>query len=147
VKRSESLTPLSHDHHQALYQAMRLRRASQGDFAEVRSGALEFWSTHGALHFRIEEELLLPAFARHADPDQEAVSRVLVDHVWIRERFAALTEERLGLEDAKRLGERLESHVRHEERVLFPLIEGALPAEELSELGREIAAAEAASDA
>ena len=142
MKRQEALVPLSRDHHQALFQAMRLRRASPEDIAEVCSDALEFWSSHGALHFRLEEELLLPAYARHADPDQEAVSRVLVDHVWIRERFAALAGEQLSLEDAHLLGERLESHVRHEERVLFPLIEEALPPEELSELGRAIAAAE-----
>ena len=143
MKRSESLAALSRDHHQALYQAMRLRRAGEDDLAEVREAALEFWSGHGALHFRIEEELLLPGFARHADPDQEAVARVLLDHVWLRERFAALREERLDLAGTHELGERLERHVRHEERVLFPLIESALPDEELAALGRAIAAAEA----
>ena len=144
MKRSESLTTLSRDHHKALYQAMRLRRAGEDDLAEIRGEALEFWSSHGALHFRIEEELLLPGFARHADPDQEAVIRVLLDHVWLRQRFAALGEGRLDLAATRELGERLGRHVRHEERVLFPLIESALPDEELAALGRAIAAAEAA---
>jgi iron-sulfur cluster repair protein YtfE (RIC family) len=34
------------------------------------------------------------------------------------------------------LGERLERHIRHEERVLFPLIEEALPDDELTRVMR-----------
>lgn len=34
------------------------------------------------------------------------------------------------------LGERLERHIRHEERVLFPMIEEALPDHELADVMR-----------
>ena len=43
----------------------------------------------------------------------------------------------------RELGERLESHIRFEERVLFPMIEEALPVYELERLGAEFARAEA----
>jgi iron-sulfur cluster repair protein YtfE (RIC family) len=143
VKRDPALTPLSHDHHQALHQALRLKRVGEDDLREVTAGVLEFWREQGALHFRIEEEILLPAFARHADPGDERVVRVLVDHVWIRERMARL-ESDPSVAELHELGERLDAHVRHEERVLFPAIEEALQAGELAELGEAVAAAERA---
>jgi hemerythrin-like domain-containing protein len=145
VKRDPALVPISHDHHQALYQAMRMRRATDEDRDEVVAGVLEFWRDHGAEHFRIEEELLLPALARHVTPDDERIVRVLVDHVWIRERMNRLQGG--GEADLQELGERLDAHVRHEERVLFLLIETALSTAELSELGQRVADAEAGSAA
>jgi iron-sulfur cluster repair protein YtfE (RIC family) len=58
VKRDAALTELSRDHHQALYRAMRMKRASEEDRADVREDVLAFWREHGRKHFRIEEELL-----------------------------------------------------------------------------------------
>ncbi len=43
----------------------------------------------------------------------------------------------------RELGERLESHIRFEERVLFPMVEEALPVDELERLGAAFARAEA----
>jgi hypothetical protein len=142
MKRDPGLAELSRDHHQALYAAMRMKRATADDLGEVRGGALEFWGDHGARHFRIEEEILLPAFATSSDPGHEAVVKVLVDHVWIRERIDRLAANELDLAELHELGERLEGHVRHEERVLFPLIETALEPDALEALGRRIAEAE-----
>ena len=143
MKRTAALTPLSHDHHQALFQAQQLRRATDQNVAEVRDGVLAFWAGDGAKHFRIEEEVLLPAFAAAGDPGDDAVVTVLVDHVWIRERMERLAEEALDLVGVHELGERLTAHVRHEERVLFPLIEETLDPESLAALGRRVADAEA----
>lgn len=61
--------------------------------------------------------------------------------MWIRERIDRATE--LDLAEIRELGERLEKHVRHEERVLFPAIEEALDDRELSALGARIEEAEA----
>jgi iron-sulfur cluster repair protein YtfE (RIC family) len=143
MKRDPALSELSRDHHQALFVAMKLKRADDDDAAEVREQALEYWRAHGAAHFRIEEDILLPAFASRADPDQEAVVRVLVDHVWIRERMERLEAGELGLPQLQELGARLDDHVRHEERVLFPLIEEALAGDALADLARRLEAAEA----
>ena len=43
----------------------------------------------------------------------------------------------------RELGERLERHIRFEERELFPMIEVALPDDELTQLGDAFARAEA----
>jgi hemerythrin-like domain-containing protein len=144
MKRDPALTDLSRDHHQALFRAMRMKRATEDDVDDVRDDVLAFWSDHGARHFRIEEEILLPAFATRSDPRSEAVVTVLVDHVWIRERMDRLAQDELDLAGVRELGARLEQHVRHEERVLFPLIEEALERDALATLARRIAAAESA---
>lgn len=144
MKRDQSLAELSRDHHRALRGAILMKRATEADRDEVRDAVLAFWTAEGAKHFRIEEDMLLPAYAAKADPGSEAVVRVLVDHVWIRERMERLAADGLDLEELHQLGQRLDDHVRHEERVLFPLIEEALDTETLAELGRRIAAAEAA---
>lgn len=121
---------------------MRMKRATDEDLDEVREDVLAFWGEHGARHFRIEEEILLPAFAASSDPGDEAVVRVLVDHVWIRERMNRLTANELDVGALRELGERLEGHVRHEERVLFPMIEAALEPAALTALGERLAEAE-----
>jgi hypothetical protein len=68
VKRSEALAPLSRDHHQGLFVAMQLKRAAPDTREAARAAFIEFFEIEGGRHFRAEEELLLPAFARHGDP-------------------------------------------------------------------------------
>ena len=144
MKRSEALRALSHQHHQGLFAALQLRRAGRETAVEARQHFLDFFEREGARHFRAEEEVLLPAFARHAGIDDAAIVRVLTDHVDLRGRGQDL--ERSADPDPatlRELGERLESHIRFEERVLFPMIEEALPGDELERLGAAFARAEA----
>ena len=135
MKRAEALQPLSRDHHPALEVALKLRRATDRDADAVRREFLEVWREHGALHFRVEEDVLLPAAAHRVDPSDPAVVRVLTDHIEIRRRASDLegSEEPVP-GDLNTLGEALNDHVRHEERVLFPMIDEALSEEELSRL-------------
>ena len=71
------------------------------------------------------------------------MTRVLADHVEIR-RFALEleAEELTSAARLRELGELLSGHIRHEERVLFPMIEEALPEAELSELAAAVERAE-----
>ena len=124
--------------------ALKLKRAVPDTAAEARDLFLDYFEREGARHFRVEEEVLLPAFAGHGDPEDPAVVRVLVEHVDLRRReqnLSAAKEPDPG--ELRELGERLESHIRFEERVLFPMIEEALPVDELERLGAEFAQAEA----
>jgi hemerythrin-like domain-containing protein len=87
--------------------------------------------------------VLLPAYARRGPADEPAVVRVLTEHVDLRRRGAELeTGESPALSDLRELGQRLERHIRYEERVLFPLIERALPDAELAELALALERAE-----
>ncbi|MGZ4288549.1 MAG: hemerythrin domain-containing protein [Solirubrobacteraceae bacterium] len=89
--------------------------------------------------FPLEEDVLLPAFARHHPPTDDAIVRVLTDHVDLRRRAADLaTNPSPKPEDLHALGGRLHAHIRHEERILFPLIEAAMPENELIELAAAV---------
>jgi hypothetical protein len=137
VKRTEALTPLSHDHHQALFVALALKRAEDlgagGAFAEFIVGK-------GEEHFREEESILLPAWVA-ADPqaDKAMAGRVLSEHVELRAAGRRLAADGLDVEALRRLGALLEAHVRFEERELFPLIESRLDERSLRALGEELA--------
>jgi hemerythrin-like domain-containing protein len=143
VKRSDELAPLSREHHQGLFLALQLRRATEQTGDAARAAFLEFWRAEGAHHFHVEEEVLLPAFARYGPPDHEAVVRVLVEHVDLRRRAQELAEhEAAPPRTLHEFGDRLKAHIRHEEDVLFPLIERTLPATALAGLGVAIERAE-----
>jgi hypothetical protein len=142
LKRSPELQPLSRDHHQTLYVALRLRRASEKDVCEAARAFLDFWGQHGQLHFRAEEEVLLPGFWRGGgDSRADSVTRVLADHVEIRARAESIGSKPT-LRELHDLGELLNAHVRFEEDELFPLIEQTLDGGQLAALGRELDRAE-----
>jgi hypothetical protein len=137
MKRHPALAPLSRDHHHALVLAGRLRRAGEHDAVDAAEAFLEHWMEEERLHFRLEEEVLLPAYAAYGDPEHPAVVRTLLDHVRIRrdaDRLAAGADVRLLHE----LGRRLADHVRLEENELFPLIERTLPEPALAALGERL---------
>lgn len=139
MKRDPALSSLSRDHHQALFVAQRLRRTSGETTEEARAAFLAYWDEHGREHFRLEEEVLLPAFAAHEDPHQPLVARALCDHVAIRQRADALRRRAdATVEELHALGVALDAHVRLEERDLFPLIESVLPEAELASVGARL---------
>lgn len=84
MKRHPALVQLSRDHHHALVVAQRLKRAVHSEADAARAAFIEFWEADGRVHFREEEEILLPRLARFADLDEPIVARVLIDHVRIR---------------------------------------------------------------
>jgi hemerythrin-like domain-containing protein len=149
VKRHPALRDLSSDHHQGLVQARRLVRAvdaaagDPGTVAPVAHAFLLFWAEHTQPHFREEEEVLLPAFARYGDAAAPPVVRVLVEHVQLRRLVADLARQvAAGSPEPptmQAVGDLLRAHIRYEEDVLFPLIEQALPETALLELARQLA--------
>jgi hemerythrin-like domain-containing protein len=142
MKRAQALRQLSRDHHKALFVAQRLRRAEESDVEARALEFLDFWRDHEHRHFRVEEEVLLPAYERVSSAEEKSVVRVLTDHVTIRRRAADIEAGVKSLRSLRELGTILEEHVRHEERVLFPRIEQALPPPELESLARALERAE-----
>ena len=136
MKRDPALVSLSRDHHRALSVAQRLRRATTETQTEARADALRYWKAAGRAHFRLEEEVLFPAYAGHGDPHHPLLARALCDHAAIRHRIDEL--DRDGPHDLTRLhelGVMLADHVRLEERELFVLIEQTLPGPQLAAVG------------
>lgn len=141
AKRHSALIPLTHDHHHALGQARQLIEAAKAD-AEARKATarsfLDFYREDSLLHFREEEEVLLPPLFQHLEDVPEEAIQVLVEHVRIHGMAARLKDSVAeGVpegEQLKELGETLRAHVRLEEDRLFPLIEETLSEEELVRL-------------
>lgn len=68
MKRHPDLREFSDDHHQGLVNALRLKRAADGEGVapmEAARSFLKFWREDTSLHFRKEEEVLLPVVARY----------------------------------------------------------------------------------
>ncbi|MDN5696627.1 MAG: hemerythrin domain-containing protein [Rubrobacter sp.] len=152
MKRHPALREFSDDHHQGLVHALRLRRAasdSSGRPEEVGRAFLQFWREDTSVHFRKEEEVLLAVVALHAGQmlDDESVTQMLAQHARIRGLAMRLDDE-LNRREAEpeilgELGELLEAHIRLEERVVFPLIEEALPEDALTKVSEQLEVFEA----
>jgi hemerythrin-like domain-containing protein len=140
VKRSPELAVLSREHHIALELALRLRRARGDQADQLAADAVEFWRRESIEHFRLEEEFVLPRLASHAGANDPEIARTLSDHADLRRHFAELSRGQAEVEALSRIGELLADHIRFEERVLFPRVEATLDRDELTELGRELAA-------
>jgi iron-sulfur cluster repair protein YtfE (RIC family) len=155
VKRDPALHPLSQHHHFALIQAWEMRRAAEAPAVKrpalLRGAAqkfLRFWGKTGREHFREEEEILLPAYARCVRLDQDSdVIRMLADHAEIR--AAVQTLEQLLAADDKAAARKLEElvaslaktlhdHVRLEENVIFPRMEKTLGGAALRAAGKKL---------
>lgn len=141
MKRHPALVGLSHDHHAALFVALRLRQAAAETAAAAQTGFLEYWEQHGRRHFREEEEVLFPGYAAFGSAHDPLLARALCDHVAIRRLALDITGEP-NVAALAELGGALERHVRFEERELFPLIENTVPGSELERIGAALAAEE-----
>jgi hypothetical protein len=140
VKRSEALRSLSRDHHHALVVGRLLSEAK--DTNEATAAFLDFWSDEGCRHFRIEEEVLLPAWEMLGRVDRDAASRLAQEHRLIRAQALRLQERGLSLPELQQLGGELSAHVRFEERELFPLIEADLEPAALERLASMVESAD-----
>jgi hemerythrin-like domain-containing protein len=142
MKRHPSLREFSDDHHQGLVNARRLRKAASGEDASSADTArtfLEFWQRDTSLHFRKEEEVLLPVLACYGgDLGERPLLQMLTQHALIRGLAMRLSDEleqnRIREDTLRNLGEQLEAHIRLEERHVFPLIEQTLPEHALQEV-------------
>mgnify|MGYP001334064396 CR=1 FL=1 len=137
--RAPALVPLSRDHHEALIQALWLRRR-----AGEAPAALAFLDFHRAElegHMADEEDVVLPV-ADAVDPSGSA--RIREEHARLRALAAAL-QAAVGsggdlaptMEDLSRL---LHDHVRYEEREFFMALQEALAADALAALGTALEA-------
>ncbi|MFQ5694373.1 MAG: hemerythrin domain-containing protein [Terriglobia bacterium] len=146
MKRHPSLHPLSEHHHHVLVQALGIRRAQettgaqrQRSLREAAEAFIRFYKGQGRVHFREEEEILLPAYARCMPLERDLqVTRMLAEHAIIRAKVEdlekALAAGRLEEAEVLALGKLLQGHVRLEEDNIFPRIESVLGEEGLRAL-------------
>ncbi len=144
--RHPSLIPLSHDHHHGLALALRCRKQALGQLKPMGAQGLkiraeefrEFFDKQLIPHFRAEEEVLFPLMRRAVPGSATLLDELLRDHEKFRQampRFEAGTGLSKLIFD---LGDLLESHIRREERELFPLFEQEVESTEAEAVGEEI---------
>jgi hemerythrin-like domain-containing protein len=140
ARRHESLIPLSHDHHDALLLAWRLRT---GDLSsrksELRASHVSAFFDYRLInHFKIEGELLFPAFREVLGMEASLIELLLSDHEELRAEAAAI---KAGAHDqVDSFCVLLERHIRTEERQLFVLAQDRMKPTKMAELGRQIKA-------
>jgi hemerythrin-like domain-containing protein len=129
-RRHDSLIPLSREHHYGLLVCLRIHRGLETRQADLHwlneraEKAINFFESDLKTHFEVEEMVVFPAM----NGIQEAASTIedLVDD----HRKLAKLIDRLGRERGpksalilREFADLLESHIRKEERNLFPLYE------------------------
>lgn len=131
VQRHEALKDLSRHHHHALVVAMNLSRASVADEA-LKQQVIEFWEQGGNEHFREEEEILLPMYAKYKTlQDDQNVIRMLLEHVQIRMLVLTIHSGSASIHVFHELGALLKSHVHLEEQEIFVDIQNTVPEPDL----------------
>ncbi len=151
MKRHPSLRDLSEDHHHGLVHASHLLQASSAEASdaarfpkqEVARDFLEFFAGHTNAHFREEEEVLLPTYARYSEMSDPVIAQMMIEHVQIRRLVLDLQQEMASgspsAETMRALGTLLRAHIRLEENIIFPLIERSMSEEALQKLAGELA--------
>lgn len=141
MKRDEALADFSRDHLPALRQAKYLQEAGteEGEHTpeEAIEGFLEFWEDHAELHFREEEDVILPVVSRLGSiTNNENIRKMLDDHAWFRDKITtmrgALDDNGTDLHElTTEVGIRLKNHAEMEEQKLFEDLQDRLSEEQL----------------
>ena len=144
-RRHESLIPLSREHHYGLMLCLRIHRGLPihvDDGAWLRAKAVQasqFFATDLEPHIKAEEEALFPAM-RDFPGAAELIRELLSEHRELERLAGRLSEPEVGglVVALGEFADLLESHIRKEERELFPLYEKEAGAELAAEVARAV---------
>lgn len=115
----ETTIPLARfykEHHGLLKLSWRVRQGQEMgiDIARIRSYITYIWTSSLKLHFEIEERHIFPILGN----ESELVQRAMIEHRWIQKLI--LSQSDYSFKTLNRIEERLEGHIRFEEKILFP---------------------------
>lgn len=133
MKRHIALQPLSREHHDALLLAQLLRN-DVPDYAGLPSGnrekaiyATKIFQETLVRHFEKEETIFNQSKGLLQDIDI-LIEEIIAEHTTLIRLFHELVPATVSSEQLHSLGQLLNTHIRKEERVLFPLLEQYCPA-------------------
>ncbi len=126
LKRHQALQPLSKEHHFALLLCWKIRKGQELNIEPNRIGDFvkQMWDHQIAEHFEIEEKYIFSIL----EPDNKLLHEALSDHKTIKR---LILNEPFTEKSLNRLEEKLEQHIRMEERQLFPHIQSIASNEQL----------------
>jgi hemerythrin-like domain-containing protein len=135
LQRSPALQPLSAEHRDGLLFIWKLRQGLSNHTGneKLRDFVSWYWKNHIKAHFYQEEKILTP----YIDPANHLAIKMKEDHDNIRDMVLAIDRE----------GDRynffwlcnlIESHIRFEERELYPFVESHLSPQQLTDIGERL---------
>jgi len=139
MKRHEAIAPLSRDHHGSLILAQLLKKdAPVYKGLPQKSGekiayAQQQFEAHIKKHFLQEEMILNKLAGLHNEIDDLGVT-IKQEHAQLTGLFLSLDKTNPSTEAMDLLAKKLETHIRREERVLFPLLQQYCTAAMLAEI-------------
>jgi iron-sulfur cluster repair protein YtfE (RIC family) len=141
--RDKNLVPLSHQHQHALALCVRIERASpirDVDLGAWLAEVTQHFRSEIQIHFTAEEQVLFPA-ARKFEELTALVVALLKEHRLLREGFAAASAGNMSAKELGIFAQRLSTHIRKEERLLFERMQELMNKEELTALGSRLGGA------
>lgn len=132
LKRHVALRPLSREHHFALLLSWKIRRGLELGIDPIRIGRYvqKMWHHQLEEHFEIEERVVFPILGS----DHEFVVEATADHRLFKR---LILDEPFTIKTLNRIEERMEKHVRLEERQIFPLIQEKASEDDFKEISRQ----------
>lgn len=144
MKRHKSLYPFSHDHHHGLIlvQLIKKNAPKYKNLPNTIDGKVEytiyFYNTELVKHFHNEEVILFPPAKVKDESLDKLIKEIILEHKKIRNIVESLKTTNHYEDVLDELGNFLESHIRKEERELFPEIEKVLSATELEQIASDL---------
>lgn len=136
IRRSEYILQLSREHHFSLLFCWKIRQGIQKQVSPDRITAYVkyFWEAHVTPHFAEEEQIVFP----HLQDDK--VARAIAEHTELRQAFQHLINHpgEDPIAQLSNIADKMDDHVRYEERELFPHLEKTLSLETLEMIGQQI---------
>jgi len=134
MKRNKNLIELSRDHHHGLLLGWKIKQGFKRkvDLREIADYVVHFAKQALFPHFDEEENQVLIYLSK----DDGFRNQIIAEHVEIRSLIKTISlnpiaDTSIFLE----LSEKLETHIRFEERALFPHLENILSEDQLEEIG------------
>jgi len=135
MKRHESIVLLSRDHHFGLLFCWKIRQGVKKGVATERIQPYihHFWESHLQQHFQEEETLL---FSKVND----ALSHQAVEEHRAIEQLVSIIHTSKGIttEALTTIADKVDNHIRFEERVLFPHLENVLTTTQLEVISNHL---------
>ena len=142
MKRHEALVPLSRDHHEALILSQLLKNNAPvyKGLPETVEGKIDyataFFEKELKKHFATEEKLFALVQKDGSEEIVKLTTALSSEHISLTKLFDEISTKENPIETMNQLGELLNSHIRKEERELFPLIQEQCSEEALEKISQ-----------
>jgi iron-sulfur cluster repair protein YtfE (RIC family) len=138
MTRDKNLQPLSRQHHNALMAVLLLKKgvAKNAEAEVMRSFIISVWKDELEEHFKMEEQLFA-AFYKNLLLSP-LIEQMFNEHESIKEMISQFLSNTSSFHLIEQFHQKLEQHVRFEERVLFPALEKTVNENALNNIGTQV---------